>query len=77
MAPELVKNTKKGYDEAIDIWSYGILAIELAEKEPPKLGAMQQEVIKNILRGPTPTISERWSSDFQDLISKCLIRDPE
>ena len=39
MAPELVKSSAKGYDTAIDIWSFGILAIELAEGDPPKLRA--------------------------------------
>ena len=41
MAPELVKSTKKGYDAGVDIWSFGILAVELAEKEPPKIKAGQ------------------------------------
>ena len=39
MAPELVKTTSKGYDSAIDIWSFGILAIEMAEGDPPLLRA--------------------------------------
>ena len=76
MAPELVTSSKPGYDNAIDIWSFGILAIELAEGEPPKIKAGQQEVIKNILRGPTPTISDTWSDSFKDFVAKCLIKDP-
>ena len=76
MAPELVKNTTKGYDSAIDVWSFGILAVELAEKDPPKISAGSKEVIKNNLRGPPPTISDRWSSEFKDLIAKCLVKDP-
>lgn len=61
MAPELVKVTQKGYDSAIDIWSFGILAIELAEGDPPKIKAQQHEVIRHILNGPTPALSDRWS----------------
>ena len=39
MAPELVGTGRAGYDAAIDIWSFGIMAVELAEKEPPKIMA--------------------------------------
>ena len=41
MAPELVRSTEIGYDAAIDIWSFGILAIELANGDPPKIKAGQ------------------------------------
>lgn len=76
MAPELVKPKAAGYEFAVDIWSLGILAVELAEGEPPKLTNNQQEIIRHILHGPVPTIGDRWSSDFKDWLAMCLVKDP-
>ena len=36
MAPEMIVAEKK-YDDKIDIWSFGIFVLELADKEPPYL----------------------------------------
>ena len=76
MAPELFKQSGQGYEYAVDIWSFGILAVELAEGEPPKLTARQQEVIRHIRHGDVPTISDRWSNEFKEFLAMCLIKDP-
>jgi serine/threonine protein kinase len=34
MAPELIKGDKK-YTEKVDIWSFGIFAMEMADGDPP------------------------------------------
>ena len=36
MAPELLKQSED-YDTAVDIWSFGIFAYEMAEGDPPYL----------------------------------------
>jgi serine/threonine protein kinase len=36
MAPELLDG-KRDYGAAVDMWSFGIFAYELAEKDPPYL----------------------------------------
>ena len=33
-------------------------------------------MIRNILRGPVPSISDKWSDKFKDFVAQCLIRDP-
>ena len=64
MAPELVRGEDIGYNASIDIWSFGILAVELANGDPPNLKKGEDVILNHILNGPTPTINERWSADF-------------
>ena len=45
MAPELIKAKSVGYGTSIDIWSFGILAVELANGEPPNLGQAQSQIL--------------------------------
>jgi len=46
MAPELIKGMHK-YNTSVDIWSYGVFAMELANGEPPYLKCKDQ---KKLLR---------------------------
>ena len=76
MAPELIKAKTAGYGTSIDIWSFGILAVELANGQPPNLEKAQSEILSQILRGPTPMLKDRWSPLFQSFVSACLIKNP-
>jgi serine/threonine protein kinase len=76
MAPELIKG-KTQYDSKVDIWSFGIFAIELADGEPPHAGKSQAKILLKIVQKDPPTLKDpRWSPLFKDFISKCLIKDP-
>ena len=77
MAPELIRGRTAGYDVSIDIWSFGILAIELANGDPPNLGKSQPAIISNILNGPPPTLEDdSWSEEYREFVSQCLVKNP-
>jgi serine/threonine protein kinase len=77
MAPELIKG-KKSYDSKVDIWSFGIFALELADGEPPYLGKSQAKILLKIVQKDPPALKgEQWSPLFRDFVSKCLNKDPE
>ena len=64
MAPELIRGERK-YNTSVDIWSFGVFAMELANGEPPYLKTKEQKkVLMKILNEPTPPILPKWSKDF-------------
>lgn len=77
MAPELIKG-KSQYDIKVDIWSFGIFALEIADGEPPYISEPQARVLYLIVTKPAPTLQGgKWSSNFRDFINKTLNKDPE
>lgn len=77
MAPELIKG-KKNYDSKVDIWSFGIFALELADGEPPYLGKSQAKILLKIVQKDAPQLKgAHWSPVFRDFVSKCLNKESE
>lgn len=72
MAPEVVK--QKDYGAKVDVWSLGIMAIELVEGEPPYLNEEPLKALFLIATNGTPTLKnpELMSSDLKDLIAHAL-----
>jgi serine/threonine protein kinase len=74
MAPELV--TKRRYDKKVDIWSLGILLIEMLEGEPPYLKESQFKIYYLIALNGKPTVSEeslsRSSPELISFLDRCL-----
>lgn len=73
MSPEVVRRT--GYDSRADIWSVGILGIELASGEPPYADLHPMKVIHLISRNPPPQLNPTHSRAFRDFVAQCLVRD--
>jgi serine/threonine protein kinase len=83
MAPEVILtdpeagNKSASYDSKADIWSIGITAIEIAEKNPPLADIHPMRALVLI---PTSNLGlakpKSWTRPFQEFISLCLTKDP-
>eukprot|EP00003_Mantamonas_plastica_P008261 TRINITY_DN1718_c0_g3_i2.p1 TRINITY_DN1718_c0_g3~~TRINITY_DN1718_c0_g3_i2.p1 ORF type:complete len:725 (-),score=254.97 TRINITY_DN1718_c0_g3_i2:83-2257(-) len=77
MSPEVI--AKKPYGKGIDIWAVGILAIEMAEENPPYYEFGPLKALYMIAtHGVNSYFEDKndYSVEFRDFLTQCLHPDP-
>ena len=77
MAPELIKSNK--YDCKVDIWSFGIMLIEMIDGACPYSLVGGKTAMELIIRKGVPEIANKDAVDnvVKDLLRLCLKVDPK
>lgn len=81
MAPEVIiceTVRDEPYNFKADVWSAGITIIEMADMNPPHHEMNQMRVCFKITKSNAPTVinPRAWSKDFNNFLSKCLVKLP-
>ena len=76
MAPEIIKKQK--YDEAIDVWSLGVLLYELVHSYSPFYSDdLDMKKIGNNITNNNLKFKDGLSTEYKDLVQSLLIKDSD
>lgn len=75
MAPEMVatrSSGEAGYDQRVDVWAVGVLAIELGDGKAPLQDMHATRAMFQIERNPPPTLSRpaNWPEVYNDFLDE-------
>ena len=76
MAPEI--SQRKAYNEKSDIWSFGIMVMEMFLGDPPYYNSDEtnEDIANRLAFGDVP-MAETMSCELQEFVQRCLAIDPE
>uniref|UniRef100_A0A6B2L609 Protein kinase domain-containing protein n=1 Tax=Arcella intermedia TaxID=1963864 RepID=A0A6B2L609_9EUKA len=76
MPPEIISGQE--YGTKVDIWSLGIMIMEMAEGEPPYMEFPPLRALFMISTKGIPPLKQQqyWSDEMVDFLNKCIIIDP-
>mmetsp|Transcript_38180 Transcript_38180/g.36537 ORF Transcript_38180/g.36537 Transcript_38180/m.36537 type:complete len:165 (+) Transcript_38180:47-541(+) len=78
MAPEILLT--KPYNTLVDVWSLGIMLLELATGDNPYRGLPLNRIMFAMKNEKPPKIrnsNHKWSEDFIDFVNnRCLVKNP-
>ncbi|XP_076834895.1 serine/threonine-protein kinase PAK 6 isoform X1 [Brachyhypopomus gauderio] len=76
MAPEVI--SKSPYGTEVDVWSMGIMVVEMVDGEPPYFSETPVTAMKRLRDEPAPTVRnvQQVSPVLKDFLDRMLTRDP-
>lgn len=76
MAPEVI--SRQAYSTEVDIWSLGIMVIEMVDGEPPFFNELPLQAMRRIRDMPPPRLKNQHkvSGMLVNFLERMLVRDP-